>query len=107
MNKKDILYYAYGYLKFLSESNNSDEDLYIRLNIMIARYSKDKLIRSHRRYQNNLNRVIWDIEDKIGHRNAFPELYSNQSYNNNDDDDGNDNYNPDLDLDQQHPDFYV
>lgn len=102
-NKKELLTYLHGYLTSLKKIKNGHYDNFQYINQIIAKNSNDELLKMHRDFKDKFDQEMLDkhFEVHYGPQDVFDYQNNDQSNSN------NDSYNSDLDLDQQHPDFYV
>lgn len=106
MKKKEFLIYLHGYLKSLKSNKNWHKNDFKYINRIIAKHSEDKLIEAHRNFKDIYDEEMMDIYYRIQEK-EFSEGFSINRDGNFASNSKDDLYNPDSDLDQQNPDFYV
>ena len=101
-----MLVYLHGYLESLKNIKNGHYDNFQYINQLIAKHSDDELIRMHRDFKDKYDREMMEKYFEVQEKESS-QGFSHNPQDNYDSDSRDDFYNPDLDLDQQHPDFYV
>ena len=90
MTKKEFLVYIVGYLNGVNTSARVSSDKILKVKSLLKEYNEEfyKVVESSNVVTNNYE----EYED-VDYDNSHNSIYNNP------------NYNPDLDLDQQGPDF--